>query len=178
MPAAADVASADQQKPAGAQLKHEEEEEEDIAMDTEEQEEDLKAVEAQELKPEQLESAKARRKGTAVRSHRTQAWWAVCLPTHEYLSQLFQYTVYVSFDTFNPGKELVTSLSALAGLESGELEPQRQGEEEEEESKPELKRGHDEERPERSTESTIHTVPELLVDMLKVSPPSPQPRVL
>ncbi|KAL2081973.1 hypothetical protein ACEWY4_021791 [Coilia grayii] len=115
-----DVASAEQQRPAGAQPKQEEDE--DIAMDTEEQDNDLQAVEAQELKPEQLDSAKPRRKG----------------------------------------------------VESGELEPQRQGQEEEEESKPEVRRGRDEELPERSTESTIHTVPELLTDALQLPVRDPE----
>uniref|UniRef100_A0A674E0K9 Midasin n=1 Tax=Salmo trutta TaxID=8032 RepID=A0A674E0K9_SALTR len=108
-----DVASADQQKPAGAP-QEEDQEDEDIAMDTEEQEEDLQAVEAQELKPEKLESNRASQKG----------------------------------------------------LDSGELEAQRQCEEDEE--RPKDTRGHsDEEHPERSTESTFHTVPELLMDTLQ-----------
>ncbi|KAM9551495.1 midasin-like isoform 2-T2 [Salvelinus alpinus] len=108
-----DVASADQQKPAGAP-QEEDQEDEDIAMDTEEQEEDLQAVEAQELKPEKLESNRASQKG----------------------------------------------------LDSGELEAQRQCEEDEE--RPKDTQGHsDEEHPERSTESTFHTVPELLMDTLQ-----------
>ncbi|KAK6297294.1 hypothetical protein J4Q44_G00318770 [Coregonus suidteri] len=108
-----DVASADQQKPAGAP-QEEVQEDEDIAMDTEEQEENLQAVEAQELKPEQLESNRASQKG----------------------------------------------------LDSGELEAQRQCEEDEE--RPKDTKGHsDEEHQERSTESTIHTVPELLIDTLQ-----------
>uniref|UniRef100_A0AAZ3S0A1 Midasin n=1 Tax=Oncorhynchus tshawytscha TaxID=74940 RepID=A0AAZ3S0A1_ONCTS len=103
-----DVASADQQKPAGAP-QEEDQEDEDIAMDTEEQEEDLQAVEAQELKPEKLESNRA----------------------------------------------------------SGELEAQRQCEGDEE--RPKDTQGHsDEEHPERSTESTFHTVPELLMDTLSL----------
>ncbi|XP_041950170.1 midasin [Alosa sapidissima] len=115
-----DVASADQQKPAGTQPKPDEEE--DIAMDTEEQEEDFQKVKAEDLKPEQLESAKARRKG----------------------------------------------------LDSGELEAQRLGEEEEEENRPQGRRGSDEERPERSMESTIHTVPELLADTLQLQLRDPE----
>ncbi|CAB1340438.1 unnamed protein product, partial [Coregonus sp. 'balchen'] len=93
-----DVASADQQKPAGAP-QEEVQEDEDIAMDTEEQEENLQAVEAQELKPEQLESNRASQK---------------------------------------------------------------------DEERPKDTKGHsDEEHQERSTESTIHTVPELLIDTLQ-----------
>ncbi|KAJ8008932.1 hypothetical protein DPEC_G00083550 [Dallia pectoralis] len=108
-----DVASADQQKPAGAQ-QDEDEDDEDIAMDTEEQEEDLQAVEAQELKPEQLDSTRASQKG----------------------------------------------------LDSGELEAQRQRDEEEMEPK-DAQGQNDEERLERSRESTVHTVPELLTDPLQ-----------
>lgn len=106
-----DVASADQQKPAGAP-QDSDQDEEDVAMDTEDQEEDLRAAEAQELKPEQLDSTKGSQKG----------------------------------------------------LESAEMEAQRQREEEEEERGKDRQRLGEEERPERSTESTIHTVPELLMD--------------
>uniref|UniRef100_A0A3Q3NKD3 Midasin n=1 Tax=Labrus bergylta TaxID=56723 RepID=A0A3Q3NKD3_9LABR len=54
------VASADQQKAAGPQQDQDEEQnEEDVAMETENQEEDLQAAEVQELKPEQLDSSKA-----------------------------------------------------------------------------------------------------------------------
>lgn len=56
----------------------------------------------------------------------------------------------------------------LLGVESGELEPQRKAEEEED-SKPEVKRERDDWLPERSKESTIHTVPELLTDTLQVA---------
>ncbi|XP_071391101.1 midasin-like [Centroberyx affinis] len=57
-----DVASADQQKPAGPQ-QDQDQDDEDVAMETEDQEEDLQAVEGQELKPEQLDSTKASHKG-------------------------------------------------------------------------------------------------------------------
>ncbi|XP_056150027.1 midasin [Lampris incognitus] len=108
-----DVASADQQKQAGQQ-QDQIQDEDDVAMDTEEQEEDLKAVEAQELKPEQLDSTKASQKG----------------------------------------------------LDSGEMEAQQWGEEEKSEEDKWKDRQHpsDVEHPERSTESTIHTVPELLLE--------------
>lgn len=53
-------------------------------------------------------------------------------------------------------------------MEDGELESQRQADQEKDE-KPETKRSYDEEeRKERSTESTIHTVPELLTETVKV----------
>ncbi|XP_042633620.1 midasin-like isoform X2 [Cyprinus carpio] len=114
-----DAASAEQQKPAGA--KPEEEDEEDIAMDVEE-EKNLQAVEAQELKPEKLNDNKASQKG----------------------------------------------------LECGDMEAQKQTDEEEKE-KPETQRcSNEEEMKERSDKSTIHTVPELLMDMQKVQLKNPE----
>ncbi|KAM3861280.1 midasin [Diretmus argenteus] len=117
-----DVASADQQKAAGPQ-QDQDQDEEDVAMETEEQKEDLRAVEGQELKPEQLDATRASQKG----------------------------------------------------LDSGEIEAQRQGEEEEdEERRKDRQRPEDEEQPERSTESTIHTVPELLL-LNALQKPVPDP---
>ncbi|XP_016311670.1 midasin-like [Sinocyclocheilus anshuiensis] len=114
-----DAASAEQQKPTG--VKQEEEDEEDIAMNVEE-EKDLQAVEAQELKPEKLNDNKASQKG----------------------------------------------------LECGDMEAQKQADEEEKE-KPERQRSsNEEEMKERSDESTIHTVPELLMDMQKVQLKNPE----
>ncbi|KAG5846734.1 hypothetical protein ANANG_G00118110 [Anguilla anguilla] len=111
-----DAASADQQKAAGAQQdEDQEEDDDDIAMDAQDEEEDLEAVDAKELKPEQLDSAKSKQKG----------------------------------------------------LERTELEPQRLGDEDEdedEEERSEGRRDKGEDRPERSWESTVHTVPELLMD--------------
>uniref|UniRef100_A0A671LK38 Midasin n=1 Tax=Sinocyclocheilus anshuiensis TaxID=1608454 RepID=A0A671LK38_9TELE len=115
-----DAASAEQQKPASVK-QEEEDEEADIAMDVEE-EKDLQAVEAQELKPEKLNDNKASQKG----------------------------------------------------LECGDLEAQKQANEEEKE-KPETQRSSNEEKmKERSDESTIHTVPELLMDMQKVPLKNPE----
>uniref|UniRef100_A0A665V858 Midasin n=1 Tax=Echeneis naucrates TaxID=173247 RepID=A0A665V858_ECHNA len=109
-----DVASADQQKAAGAQQDQDEDQnDEDVAMETEHQEEDLQATEVQELKPEQLDSSKA--------SHQ----------------------------------------------DSGEMEVQRQQEDEEEEKWKDRQHPR-EEQAERSTESTIHTVPELLLEANEV----------
>nr|XP_046228345.1 midasin isoform X2 [Scatophagus argus] len=112
-----DVASADQQKAAGPQQDQDEDQkDEDVAMETENQEEDLKAAEVQELKPEQLDSTKASQKGT----------------------------------------------------DSGEMEVEKQGkEEEEEEVWKDRQNPREEERAERSTESTIHTVPELLMNTMQ-----------
>lgn len=60
----ADVASADQQKAAGPQQDQDEEQaDEDVAMETENQDEDLEAAEVQDLKPEQLDSSKASQTG-------------------------------------------------------------------------------------------------------------------
>uniref|UniRef100_A0A8D3BW26 Midasin n=1 Tax=Scophthalmus maximus TaxID=52904 RepID=A0A8D3BW26_SCOMX len=106
-----DVASADQQKAAGTK-QDEDQDDEDVAMETEDQQEDLQAAEVQELKPEQLDSSKASQK---------------------------------------------------------EMEVQRQGEEEEDQERwKDRQPPRGEERAERSTESTIHTVPELLLDTMQV----------
>uniref|UniRef100_A0A8C1W639 Midasin n=1 Tax=Cyprinus carpio TaxID=7962 RepID=A0A8C1W639_CYPCA len=61
-----DAASAEQQKPTGVK-QEEEDEEEDIAMDVED-EKDLQAVEAQELKPEKLNDNTASQKGGILTS--------------------------------------------------------------------------------------------------------------
>uniref|UniRef100_A0A8C2BQ53 Midasin n=1 Tax=Cyprinus carpio TaxID=7962 RepID=A0A8C2BQ53_CYPCA len=101
-----DAASAEQQKPTGVK-QEEEDEEEDIAMDVED-EKDLQAVEAQELKPEKLNDNTASQKGGILTSTKME--------------------------------------------------------------KPETQRSsNEEEMKERSDESTIHTVPELLMDMQKES---------
>ncbi|CAL8311820.1 unnamed protein product [Lota lota] len=109
-----DVASAEQQKPAGPQRDQDpEEEEEDVAMDTDEQEEQLKATEDQELKPELLDSTRTSKKG----------------------------------------------------LDSGEVELKRKQDEEEEEERKDGRDAEEEEQRDRTTESTIHTVPELLMEL-------------
>ncbi|XP_060907246.1 midasin [Labrus mixtus] len=118
-----DVASADQQKAAGPQQDQDEEQnEEDVAMETENQEEDLQAAEVQELKPEQLDSSKA----------------------------------------------------SKTGADSGEMEVQTQAEGEEEERWKERLNTRKEEREERCTESTIHTVPELLLDTMQKEERDPE----
>ncbi|KAK2883458.1 hypothetical protein Q8A67_017095 [Cirrhinus molitorella] len=115
-----DAASAEQQNPSAVK-QEEEDEDEDIAMDVEE-EKDLHAVEAQELKPEKLNDNKASKKG----------------------------------------------------LECGDMEAQKQTDEEDKE-KPETERSsNEEEMKERSDESTIHTVPELLMDIQKVPLKNPE----
>ena len=60
--------------------------------------------------------------------------------------------------------------SSLAGVDSGEMEVQTQGEEEDPESwKDRQYPRDDDERADRSRESTIHTVPDLLLDPMQVS---------
>ncbi|XP_058881826.1 midasin isoform X1 [Acipenser ruthenus] len=109
-----DVASAEQQKPAGAAQEEEEENEgSDVAMETEEQkDEDLQAVDAHELKPEQNKSTS----------------------------------------------------SKTEGVENAELELQPPRIEEEEHEKEESQNSRTDEKLDRPTESTVHTVPELLMD--------------
>uniref|UniRef100_A0A8C3G6C5 Midasin n=1 Tax=Cyclopterus lumpus TaxID=8103 RepID=A0A8C3G6C5_CYCLU len=103
-----DVASADQQKAAGPHQDQDDQNDEDVAMETEKQEEDLQAAEVQELKPEQLDSTK------------------------------------------------------------------RPGEEEEEERSKDRQNPREEERAARLTESTIHTVPELLLDTMQKAESDPE----
>ncbi|XP_034383470.1 midasin isoform X2 [Cyclopterus lumpus] len=117
-----DVASADQQKAAGPHQDQDDQNDEDVAMETEKQEEDLQAAEVQELKPEQLDSTKASQKG----------------------------------------------------MDSGEMEVQRPGEEEEEERSKDRQNPREEERAARLTESTIHTVPELLLDTMQKAESDPE----
>ncbi|XP_028858240.1 midasin [Denticeps clupeoides] len=117
-----DVASTEQQKPVGSQ--QQQEEEEDISMDAAEEEKDLQAVDAPELKPEQMESTKAAQKG----------------------------------------------------LESMELEPQRQGEEDQKEQQKSSEGGNSGKGEDsgRSSESTIHTVPELLTEVQQIPVRDPE----
>ncbi|XP_042084236.1 midasin isoform X2 [Haplochromis burtoni] len=107
-----DVASAEQESTAGPRGQDEDDKEEDLSMETEDQEVDLQAAEVQELKPEQLDSSKA----------------------------------------------------SQTGVDPGEMEVQRQGEEQEDERWKEKQQAEEEERASRSTDSTIHVVPELLLD--------------
>ncbi|KAI9517137.1 AAA ATPase midasin, partial [Dissostichus eleginoides] len=118
-----DVASADQQKAAGPHKDQDEDQnDEDVAMETDKQEEDLQAAEVQELKPEQLDSTKASQKGA----------------------------------------------------DSGEMEVQKQGEEDDEERWKDRQKPREEERGDRRTESTIHTVPELLMDTMQKEERDPE----
>ncbi|XP_053301819.1 midasin [Pleuronectes platessa] len=117
-----DVASADQQKAAGPQ-QDQDQKDEDVAMETEDQEEDLRVADVQELKPEQLDSTKASQKG----------------------------------------------------VDSGEMDVQRQGEEEEDQERwKDRQRLAEDRRAERSTESTIHTIPELLMDTMEKAERDPE----
>ncbi|XP_069561962.1 midasin [Brachyistius frenatus] len=116
-----DVANADQQKAAGPQ-QDTEDDQKDVAMETEDQEEQLQAAEVQELKPEQLDSSKLSQKG----------------------------------------------------VDGGEMEVQGPGDEEEEERWKDRQQPREEERAERNTESTIHTVPELLLENLQRTERDPE----
>ncbi|XP_028296182.1 midasin isoform X2 [Gouania willdenowi] len=106
-----DVANAEQQKAAGPHQDQDEDHNDDVAMETE-KEEELQAAKTQELKPESLDTPKA----------------------------------------------------SLKGVDSEEMEVQRQLNEEEEEDRwRDRQQLRDEERAKRSSESTIHTNPELLL---------------
>lgn len=63
-----DVASAEQESTAGPRGQDEDDKEEDLSMETEDQEVDLQAAEVQELKPEQLDSSKASQTGVKFSS--------------------------------------------------------------------------------------------------------------
>ncbi|XP_007570662.1 midasin isoform X2 [Poecilia formosa] len=104
-----DVASAEQQKATGPLKDQDEDGNDDVAMETEDQEEQLQSADVEELKPEQLETSKFSQKG----------------------------------------------------VESGETEQQRQ-DEEDERLKERWPPG-EEERSTRSSESTIHTAPAVLL---------------
>ncbi|XP_053499982.1 midasin [Ictalurus furcatus] len=76
-------------------------------------------------------------------------------------------------DTLELKPEKLDSSKASKGMDSGDLDT-RKPDEEEEAEKPETKTGHDEEqRRERSKESTVHTVPELLTEVLKLQVKDP-----
>ncbi|TSL47560.1 Midasin [Bagarius yarrelli] len=116
-----DTASAEQQRPTSMKQNDDDQQDEDVAMDTDEEKE-MQAVDAPELKPEKLESSK----------------------------------------------------TSQRGMESGELDIQKNDKKEDQE-KPETKTSGDEEqRRERSKDSTIHTVPELLTDILKLQIKDPE----
>lgn len=76
-------------------------------------------------------------------------------------------------DTLELKPEKPDSSKASKGMDSGDLDTWKP-EEEEAAEKPETKTGHDEEqRRERSKESTVHTVPELLTQVLKLQVKDP-----
>lgn len=62
------MASAEQESTAGPRGQDEDDKEEDLSMETEDQEVDLQAAEVQELKPEQLDSSKASQTGVKFSS--------------------------------------------------------------------------------------------------------------
>ncbi|KAM9495289.1 midasin [Clarias gariepinus] len=116
-----DTASTEQQKPTS--MKHDgddDDEDGDVAMETDEEKE-MQAVDAPELKPEKMDSSR----------------------------------------------------SSQRGMESGDTQ-KGDDKEEEDEEKPETETSRDEEETrERSRESTIHTVPELLTEILKLQVKDP-----
>ncbi|XP_042247008.1 midasin [Thunnus maccoyii] len=71
-------------------------------------------------------------------------------------------------------EQLDSTKTSQKGIDSGEMEVQMQGEEEEEDRLKDHQHPRDEERAERSTESTIHTVPELLLDAMQKAERDPE----
>ncbi|TMS12010.1 hypothetical protein E3U43_016968 [Larimichthys crocea] len=71
-------------------------------------------------------------------------------------------------------KQLDSTKTSQKGMDSGEMEVQRQGEEEEEEMWKDRQNLREEEQAERSTESTIHTIPELLFDSMQRAERDPE----
>ncbi|KAM9840331.1 midasin [Aulostomus maculatus] len=64
-------------------------------------------------------------------------------------------------------EQLDSTKASQKGLDSGEMELQSKGEEEEEERWKDSQHPRDKEQLERSSESTIHTVPELVMDIMQ-----------
>uniref|UniRef100_A0A8C4E8F0 Midasin n=1 Tax=Dicentrarchus labrax TaxID=13489 RepID=A0A8C4E8F0_DICLA len=71
-------------------------------------------------------------------------------------------------------EQLDSTKASQTGVDSGEMEVQRQGEGEEEERWKDQQNIRKDERAERSTESTIHTVPELLLDTMQKAERDPE----
>ncbi|XP_035534963.1 midasin [Morone saxatilis] len=71
-------------------------------------------------------------------------------------------------------EQLDSTKASQTGVDSGEMEVQRQGEGEEEERWKDRQNIREDERAERSTESTIHTVPELLLDTMQKAERDPE----
>lgn len=90
------MASAEQESTAGPRGQDEDDKEEDLSMETEDQEVDLQAAEVQELKPEQLDSSKASQTGVKFSSS----------PAHFFFS--FQ-----QFLNFSDVKHLLTSVAVV-----------------------------------------------------------------
>ncbi|XP_054617732.1 midasin isoform X2 [Dunckerocampus dactyliophorus] len=116
-----DVANADQQKAEGSQQPQAEDQDaDDVAMETDHQDEDFQAAEVQELKHEQLDPTKASQKGT----------------------------------------------------ESGEMDAQ--GMENEEDEHTERQQPPASDKAEKNTESTFHTLPELLINTMQTVEKDPE----
>lgn len=134
-----DVVSTNQHEAAGSQKNQDDEKtSEEAVMETENQEEDLEATEAQELKPEQLDSRNVSHKGKDC----------FCL----WFSK--KITSFVKSD--------LTTSSPSKAVDSSDMELQSQEEKMEEDN---WKEGQNsgEQQAERSRESTYHTDPDLLL---------------
>lgn len=136
-----DVVSNDQHKAAGAQKDQDDDERtsEEAAMETENQEEDLEATEAQELKPEQLNSRNV--------SHKGKGWFGL--------------TLWFSKKTALVVKSDLSTCSLSKVVDSSDVEFQSQEENMEENNLEGQNSG--EQQAERNRESTYHTDPDLLL---------------
>lgn len=109
-------------------------------METEDQEEQLKSADVEELKPDRLDAAKFSQKGFCCS--------------------------YFSLVAASPSSNPLLPPYWSAGVEGGEMEAQQQ--DEEDERPKDRHQPVEEERAERGRESSIHTVPELLLHPVQV----------
>lgn len=92
------MASAEQESTAGPRGQDEDDKEEDLSMETEDQEVDLQAAEVQELKPEQLDSSKASQTGVKFSSSP---------------ARFFFFFSFQQFLNFSDVKHLLTSVAVV-----------------------------------------------------------------
>lgn len=136
-----DVVSTNQHEAAGAQKDQDDEKTSgEAAMETENQEEDLEVTEAQELKPEQLDSRNVSHKGNG------------CFCLTLWFSKKITWFVKSDLSTSSPPKDVDSSnMEFLHQEENREEDDWKEGQ------------NSGEPQAERSRESTYHTDPDLLL---------------